>query len=91
MTVTVYVPSGVELPTFRRILVDPDLTIDGESKATLAPAGSPLALSATVPVKPVVDDTVMFKSAWSPWRRLVDVGDTETENVGGETISVTDA
>ena len=46
------VPVGVELLVATVIVEEPDVVTDVRLKLALAPAGNPLALKVTVPVKP---------------------------------------
>ena len=46
------VPVGVELLVATVIVEEPDVVTDAGLKLALAPAGNPLALKVTVPVKP---------------------------------------
>ena len=58
LTVTVFEPTGVD-PVVEMVIVDaPEPVIEVGLNEAVAPAGNPIALSATVPLKPLVAVTV---------------------------------
>jgi hypothetical protein len=56
--VSVWVPAGVDAVVETLIVVEPDVFTDVGLNEAVAPAGNPVTLNATVPVKPVPGVTV---------------------------------
>jgi hypothetical protein len=90
VTVTVYAPVAVELPTVsvRTLEVVDDVGL----KAEVTPLGSPDALKETVPVNPPKSVTVMVSVPLVPWvtDRLFAEGASEKPTPGTVTVTVTE-
>ena len=70
-----------ELVETLRVL-EPDVEIDAGLNEALAPAGSPLTLSETVPLKPVPPVTVAVKEVPPPCATVREDGEAESEKSG---------
>lgn len=85
--VNVEVPVGVVPEVVMFSVDDPDPVIEAGVNEPVAPVGSPLTLSATVPVKPVPAVTVAVYEVPLPWGTGCEAGEAVKEKFG-DTVMV---
>jgi hypothetical protein len=79
LIVSGYVPGGVPVLVVTASVDDPEpMTELGENEA-VAPDGRPVTLSATLPTKPFIAETVVVYDALSPVTTFVELGVPDTE------------
>ena len=76
------VPLVVLVVVVTVIVVDPAVVTDDGLKLELAPVGNPLALKVTVPVKPLIGETVTVYVVLSPRLTVCEEGVAEIEKSG---------
>lgn len=91
VTVTVYKPLGVDEPTVKVRVEDPEpgAAIDVGLNAAVVPVGSPEALNATAELKPPAIVALMVLVPLEPCTTITVPGEAAMANVGPVTVRVT--
>ena len=88
LTVTVYVPVGVEVVVATASVDDPEPVTDVGVNDAVAPVGKPMTPSVTAPLKPLIAETVVVYDAPVPADTVFELGVAESEKSVTVTVRV---